>query len=159
MINQLSNSGRSRRGNALNKEVNLRLIEVLNNNLIKSYTYEPRYSFPGYEKEQFSPDGEIVLNNNTVIIIDNTTSIRHDRLKQKQWDAYGIKNYFKITHPDIEVKYFVILPDIQNIINSELEIKNIEREKKKIFSSSYYSEIDNILHISDFLNLIKKNDE
>lgn len=57
--------------------------------------YEPRYNHPDTTYQQFSPDFEIELNNGEIIIIDNTTTARHDRFKQKQWDAYGVKEHFK----------------------------------------------------------------
>lgn len=156
MIHQLSNSGKSNKGYSFNFEVKEILLKLLEKHFIKSYTYEPRYKFPGYEKEQFSPDGEIILNDNKIIIIDNTTSIRHDRLKQKQWDAHGIKKYYSINYPFSEIEYYVIIPNIDNIDNTDTEMKNIIREKNKIFSSYYYSEIDNILHISELIDLIFK---
>lgn len=152
-----SNSFKSKGGYALNKHVKNIFINKLKNNEIKSYTYEPRYHFPNYKNMQFTPDGEIILHNNTVIIIDNTTSARHDRFKQKQWDAFGVKQYFKEYHPHITVKYFIILPDkdkLGTISNREKEIRNYLREKNKINNPNYYSEVDDILHLSELISLV-----
>lgn len=153
-----SNSSKSKNGYALNKDVKTIFLNKLKNNEIKSYKCEPKYHFPGFENMQFKPDGEIVLNNNTVLIIDNTTSARHDRFKQKQWDAYGVKQYFKEYHPDADVKYYIVLPDKDNlgsISTREKEFNNFLREKNKINSPNYYSEVDDILHVSELLNIAK----
>lgn len=158
MEHQKSNSKKSTDGYNLNKEVKNILLNKLEASAIKSYTYEPKYNFPNYKNAQFSPDGEIILNNGLVIIIDNTTSVRHDRLKQKQWDAFGTKEYFKMYHPDIEVKYYVVLPDKNNlgsIHTREKEFKSVVREKNKINGSNYFSAIDDIIHISELIELTK----
>lgn len=152
-----SNSKKSKHGYNLNKHLKDLLENKLLKNEIKSYTYEPKYNFPGYKNMQFSPDGEIVLNDNTVIIIDNTTSARHDRFKQKQWDAYGVKQYFNKYYPTINVKYYIILPDnnhLGNTQNKDKEYKNFLREKSKLNSKNYYSEVDDIMQISDLLKII-----
>lgn len=157
MKHNKSNSRKSKNGYNLNKEIKEILLEKLENNKIKDYKYEPKYNFPGYDKSQFSPDGEILLNNGTVIIIDNTTSARHDRFKQKQWDAYGVKKYFNVMHPELKTLYYVILPDkncLGNKDNKEKEYKNYLREKAKCHNANYYSEIDDILHISELISLI-----
>lgn len=153
-----SNSSKSKNGYTLNKDVKNIFLNKLKNNEIKSYKCEPKYHFPGFENMQFKPDGEIVLNNNTVIIIDNTTSARHNRFKQKQWDAYGVKQYFKEYHPNTNVKYYIVLPDKDNlgsISTREKEFNNFLREKNKINNSNYYSEVDDILQVSDLLNITK----
>lgn len=153
-----SNSLKSKKGYSLNKYVQTIFLDKLKNNEIKSYTYEPKYNFPGFDNMQFKPDGEIILNNGTIIIIDNTTSARHDRFKQKQWDAYGVKKYFKKHQPNAQVKYYIILPDkddLGSISTKEKEFKNFLREKNKINSPEYYSEVDDILSVSNLLEIIK----
>lgn len=158
MNHKYSNSKKSKNGYDLNRDIKNIFVNKLKNNEIKEYTYEPKYCYPGYENEQFRPDGEIILNDDTIIIIDNTTSARHDRFKQKQWDAYGTKRYFKSIYPDAIIKYYIVLPDKENlgtIFTREREYKNYLREKKKFSSSNYYSEVDDILQISDLIKLIE----
>lgn len=153
-----SNSLKSKKGYSLNYKVKTLFLDKLKNNEILSYTYEPKYNFPGFENMQFNPDGEIILNDGTIIIIDNTTSARHDRFKQKQWDAYGVKQYFKTYKPNTTVKYYIILPDkddLGSVSTKEKEFKSFLREKKKINSKEYYSEVDDILHVSNLLDIIK----
>lgn len=154
-----SNSKKSRNGYDLNNHVKSILLNKLNNNEVKNYIYEPKYNFPGYEKSQFSPDGEITLNSDTIIIIDNTTSARHDRFKQKQWDAYGVKKHFSMFYPNKKVVYYIVLPDKDNLGNSknkDVEYNNYLREKAKFNNENYYSEVDDIIQVSDLLKIIDK---
>lgn len=159
MNHNKSNSKKSRNGYNLNRDIKKIFLNKLENNEIKNYIYEPKYNFPGYEKSQFSPDGEITLNNDTVVIIDNTTSARHDRFKQKQWDAYGIKKHFSTFYPDKTVFYYIVLPDKENLGNSnnkEREHQNYLREKAKFNNENYYSEVDDIVQVSDLINIIER---
>ena len=104
-----SNAAKSSHGNSFNKIVEQLFLSLLENKKIKKFISEPRYNYPDKQKKQFSPDGEITLLNGGLIIFDNTTSIRHDRLKQKLWDAYGTKEHFK--SKNINIKYYVVIPD------------------------------------------------
>lgn len=148
MQNNESNSAKSLNGSLFNKLVKQEIENLLRDRKIKCFVNEPRYNFPSKQKRQFSPDGEITLLNNKIIIYDNTTTVRHDRLKQKLWDAYGVKEHFKAQ--DIQVKYFVVIP---NTI-SEKETQNFLNEKKKINDSQYHSSIDDIITLSELLNLV-----
>lgn len=150
-----SNSAKSKNGNTLNSIVNNLLIQAYESNKIKDFKKEPRYSFPKHTYKQFSPDFEITLNDYSIIIIDNTTTARHDRFKQKQWDALGIKTHFISINKS--VKYYVVLPDNNCIGNDKTrnyEIKNYLHEKKKNSSSSYFSMIDDIIQLSDLVNIL-----
>lgn len=155
-ISNESNSAKSRHGNDLNSIIKDLLNVCKEKGLIKNFVFEPRYSHPSTSYEQFSPDFEITLNDNSIIIIDNTTTARHDRFKQKQWDAFGVKEHFKSY--DIAVKYYVVLPDNDNIGSDstrEKEIKNYLNEKHKLSNGNYFSMIDDIIQISDLVNIIK----
>ena len=112
MQNNESNAAKSSHGNSFNKDVAQQMTNLLNHKKIKKFISEPRYNYPAKSKKQFSPDGEITLLNGDLIIYDNTTSIRHDRLKQKLWDAHGTKEHFKAK--SIGIKYYVIVPDDLN---------------------------------------------
>ncbi|MBN3382928.1 hypothetical protein FC816_00615 [Clostridium botulinum] len=150
-----SNSSKSLNGNQLNKKIGILLENFKQQNLIKNYHFEPRYNYPGCEFKQFSPDYEITLSNGDIIIIDNTTTARHDRFKQKQWDAYGTKSHFKGKNK--EVKYYIVLPNNDEIGNEnsrEKEINGFLHEKKKNDDKNYYSCVDDIIQISDLINII-----
>ena len=148
MENSESNTAKSINGSLFNKIVRQAIEKLLAEQKIKFFVNEPRYNFPFKQKKQFSPDGEITLLNNRIIIYDNTTTIRHDRLKQKLWDAYGVKEHFNAK--DIQVRYFVVIPDILSV----KETRNALNEKNKINDLQYYSSIDDIITLAELLNII-----
>lgn len=157
-ISNESNSAKSQNGNDLNALVKSLLVECNRRNLIKDFEYEPRYAHPTTTYPQFSPDFEITLNDNSIIIIDNTTTARHDRFKQKQWDAFGVKEYFRYQNKN--VKYYVVLPDndyIGNTSTRRKEINNYLNEKTKVTSGNYFSMIDDVIQLSDLINIIKNS--
>jgi len=81
MQNNESNTAKSRRGNSFNRDVAQLMNGLLKNKKIKSFIVEPKYNYPSKKNKQFNPDGEITKLNGDLIIYDNTTSIRSDRLK------------------------------------------------------------------------------
>ena len=161
MLSNESNSSKSKNGNDLNKDINKILKKALDKKLIASFEKEPRYNYPGYTYEQFSPDFEITLNDGSKIIIDNTTTARHDRFKQKQWDAYGIKSYFKSEGVD-NVQYFIVLPNddcLGSPDKRKKEINNYMHEKDKISSGEYFSVVDDIIQVEDLKEIINGSNE
>lgn len=154
-ISNESNSAKSRNGNDLNALVKDLLNNCMKRGLIKSFVFEPRYSHPSTSYKQFSPDFEITLNDDSIIIIDNTTTARHDRFKQKQWDAFGCKEHFKSLKKT--VKYYVVLPNNDNLGSQstrEKEISNYLNEKNKISNGTYFSMIDDIIQLNDLIDII-----
>ena len=145
-----SNAAKSAHGNKLNQHLKQIMLKLIAEKKIKKFVPEPRYNYPSKQKKQFSPDGEITLSDGSIIVYDNTTTVRHDRLKQKLWDAYGTKEYFK--HNDIDIKYYVIIPDEM----SKKEIENALKEKTKINNPDYYSTVDDIITVSELLIIINK---
>ncbi|ABG82455.1 hypothetical protein KCK34_001492 [Clostridium perfringens] len=152
-----SNSAKSKNGSDLNSLVKQLLSKSLSEGSIKKFVYEPRYNHPDTTYQQFSPDFEIELNNGEIIIIDNTTTARHDRFKQKQWDAYGVKEHFKAKNK--KINYFVVLPNNDSIGNDtsrDKEIRNVELEQSKVRGKEYFSMIDDIIQLNDLISLIEK---
>lgn len=153
---KISNKEKSKSGNDFNKEMNTILLDYIDNGLISNYCCEPRLTIPGYSYEQFRPDFKIETNNNTIIFIDNTKTVRGDRIKQKQWDAMGVKQSFSNT--DNNVLYFVVVPPKSRIGHAdtrEKEINNVIHERTKIKNPNYFSKIDDILFLDEFLDVIK----
>ena len=144
-----SNAAKSSRGYSLNQQLNQLMLKLLAENKINNFKQEPRYNYPAKKQKQFSPDGEITLLDGNIIVYDNTTTIRHDRLKQKLWDAYGIKEHFQ--SKGTEIKYYVIVPDEM----IEKEIRNTLREKEKLRDREYYSTVDDIITVTELLNIIE----
>lgn len=153
---KISNTEKSKSGNAFNKEINSILSDYIDNGLILDYCGEPKLTLPGYSYEQFRPDFKIKTNNNTIIFIDNTKTVRGDRIKQKQWDAMGVKLSFLNT--DSTVLYFVVVPSKSKIGHADTrkkEIDNVTHERDKIKNPNYFSKIDDILFLDEFLDIIK----
>ncbi|MCK8827076.1 hypothetical protein MWH25_04855 [Natroniella acetigena] len=168
MEKQESNSAKSLNGSELNREIKQICQNLKDKGFINSFEEEPRYNYPGYnyssyhgKSGQFSPDFEIELNNGDIIVIDNTTTIRHDRLKQKLWDAYGVKEYYR--NKGKEIKYYVVAPNDNQLGSSpsktKKEKRNLENNREKVRSDNdreYFSTIDDILQIEDLVTLITK---
>ena len=148
MQNSESNANKSSRGNLFNQNVTQQLQQLLYRQKIKKFYLEPRYNYPSKEIEQFSPDGEITLLNDNIIVYDNTTTIRHDRLKGKLWDAYGVKEHFRAKEK--EIKYYVIIPD--DI--SAKELKNAIGEQEKLNNPEYYSSINDIITLTKLIAIL-----
>lgn len=149
MQSNQSNAAKLRHGNSLNKQVENLIKSLLQNKKIKNFIVEPKYNYPSKKKKQFNPDGEITKLNGDLIIYDNTTSIRSDRLKQKSWDAYGVKEHFKLAEKN--VKYYVIIP---NNLKSKEQKKALKESKKLHNNQDYFNTIDNILTISELIKII-----
>lgn len=122
------------------------LLGLQENGIILSYQKEPVCSIPGYGYTQYNPDYLIELRNGRKLYIDNTTTVRSDRLKQKQWDAYGVKQ------SDTTAMYYIIVPNNDKIgtpDSREQEWGFILRERSKIRNPTYFSAIDNLLSLDE----------
>lgn len=149
MSSNESNAAKSTAGNKFNKYVADLLDDLKLKNKIKEFEKEPRYNHPTKKFPQFSPDGEITLLSDKIIVYDNTTTVRHDRLKQKLWDAYGTKENFQAK--GIKIEYFVVVPNELSI----KETKNYEKERKKITASEYFSTVDDIITVSALMEKLQ----
>lgn len=155
-IQTLDNSLKSTNGNTLNKYIGDKLLEFVSLGYINGFIREPKYTMPGYEHPQFNPDFEITLLDGSIIIIDNTTTVRSDRIKQKQWDSFGIKSYF--TSINESILYYVVIPDKENLGSKQTnstEIKMYLNYKDNIISGKIYSAIDDILQLSELFDQLK----
>jgi len=79
------------------------------------------------------------------IAIFTTTSVRSDRIKENQWDAWGIKNA-----TGLDTLCILVLPDIL----SEKEQTNYLNEQQRITESNYISMIDKIVQLKDLKFLL-----
>lgn len=155
-IHKLDNSFKSTNGNALNKYVEQILIEYALLGYIKKFIKEPKYRMPGFEQTQFNPDFEITLLDGSIIVIDNTTTIRSDRMKQKQWDSFGVKAYFESIGETI--LSYVVIPNKEDLGSEDTnstEIKMYLNYRENLLSGRIYSAIDDVLQISELLDQIK----
>ena len=140
-----SNSSKSINGNKFNETI----IGVLSDSEFSmqfSIKKEPSYAYPGFAIPQFRPDFEIV-HNQFILLIDNTTTIRNDRLKQKQWDANGAKQSLALTSSK-PIYYIVVTPSLDQIgspATRQKEAMAVLSQKKKIHNNTTYSAIDDII--------------
>lgn len=88
-IAQSANSSRSLRGDVFESKIERTLSKMLKDKVIKRFQRKPKI-FEG----EFNPDFTIERKDGTIICVDSTTTARTDRLRAKQWDAYGTKLYF-----------------------------------------------------------------
>lgn len=151
-----SNTLKSQSGNNFNKEVNDILIGLQDKGIIESFIKEPSLILPEYKSSKIRADFMISIRDGEIIYIDNTKTIRTDRVKQKQWDALRTKMSYG---DDYYITYYVVVPDASVIGNDETrEIENINvlNEKKKMTDIDYYSKIDDILYLGEFIEMLIK---
>lgn len=137
---------KSSKGNLFNEEVETELRILKENGTIVSYQVEPVLSIPGYGYSQLNPDFSIKLWNRNTLYIDNTTTVRSDRLKQKQWEAYGVKQ------ADISSMYYIIVPNPDKIGTPASRGKEwgfVLKERSKIHNDMYFSAIDKLLSLDE----------
>lgn len=79
--------------------------------------------------------------------IFTTTSARSDRIKENQWDAWGIKN-----STNTPTFCLVLLPDYL----TEKELNSYLSEKNRLKSEGYISKIDDIIQLKDLKNIFIK---
>jgi hypothetical protein len=78
-------------------------------------------------------------------IIYSTTSMRTDRIKGQQWDAFNLKRL----DPSIEKAYLTYPDNVDSSVKSEFE-----RQDKKYTTGNEFSSIDRILSHSDLAALV-----
>lgn len=121
--------------------------------IIASYQKKPTLSIPGYEYTQYNPDYLIELPTKQFLIIDNTTTVRTDRLKQKLWEAYSLKTAIH------KAMYYVVVPnkdDIGTQDSREKEWSFVIKERSKLNNPSYFSAIDALLSLEELRNQLTK---
>jgi len=138
------NKLKSQRGNDFNHSALLELKKLKTTGFIDNIDIKKKFPFKeGFNPQFYVPFMVVKDNKNAAIFPMNT--MRSDRNKEKQWDAYGVKNYFKDN-----IKVIVVLPD--NLI--AIEKKYYEREKEKIKIKGYLSKIDEICQLSDLKHVL-----
>jgi hypothetical protein len=90
-----------------------------------------------YNDQFYAPVSFLV--GNTEIVLFSTTSVRSDRIKTHQWDAWGIKNNLKK-----DMRCVLVLPD--NL--SAKESSNADKENDRLTRPGYMTMLDAILQLS-----------
>lgn len=117
------------------------LRDLMERGAIVSHNANPTYGYEGYDNAQFKADDEIVLANGSRCVLYSTSSIRSDRVKGQQWDAFNIKQI----EPGIHYA-FIVVPD-------ESAVAGSFSFRERIRSGDLFSAIDDILSIEDFHDL------
>jgi len=134
-----NDSSKSAHGNTFKESVLIFLKTLKNEGIIEIIQIGKRF---GQFYSTF-----LVTYKGDVYAIFTTTSARSDRIKENQWDAWGIKNSSTKT-----TSCLVLLPDYL----SEKEFDNFIAEKNRIKSEGYISSIDDIIQLKDLKNIFIK---
>ncbi len=135
--NEQSNKAQS--GADFNVKVLEELKRLQKAGLVEHIQMDKKISFAqGFDPQFHAPF--LVSKSGNEFLIFKTNSARSDRIKENQWDAYGVKNHFAG-----KIKALLVLPD--NL--SEKEKNHAIREKERIKQTQYFSKIDEILFLSD----------
>lgn len=104
----------------------------------KEHKDSPAYGYDKHDESQFKADKEITTSDGTEYILYSTNSIRSDRVKGQQWDAYNIKQI------DNRIEYAYI------IIPNDEALKGGRAFRDKMRNGSLFSAIDDILTVEEF---------
>jgi len=141
------NKSKSKHGSDFTKIVLEELKKMKLEDVIENIDAKKMFPFSdGFKPQFYAPF--IVTKGNKKILVFTMTTMRSDRNKINQWDAFGIKNYFKG-----RIKVVVVLPDSL----SRKEQSSYIREKRKIWKPGYLSEVDEICQLSELKSLVLKN--
>lgn len=144
-IAQKANASRSQRGGDFEIRIEEMLSRMLKNKKIRGFKRAPNI-FDG----EFNPDFIIEKNNGVIISIDATTTARTDRLRAKQWDAYGTKIYFL----KVRKKKIIALVVVDETKISQSEKDNFRRCKARC--KLPHSALDGVVSMNELINLILK---
>jgi hypothetical protein len=141
-----ANTDRSIRGGSFEQVIQKILESLKTDHKIKRFEIQPNI-FGG----EFKPDFIVEKNSGEIISLDATTTARSDRLRAKQWDAYGTKLFYKETK-NIEIKSYVVVQDIDT--NSR-EINNFRLCKNR--SRLSHSALDGTVSVEGMVNILTAN--
>ena len=105
---------------------------------LSSHEDSPAYGYDDHDKMQFKADKSVTTAGGEKCILYSTNSIRSDRVKGQQWDAYNIKQI------DNKVEYaYIIIPD-------EDALKGSVSFREKMRNGEMFTAIDDILTVDEF---------
>lgn len=140
-IAQKANSARSLRGGDFETKIEELLKVMLEENKIKFFKRKPKI-FDG----EFNPDFVVERNDGQIVSIDSTTTARSDRLRGKQWDAYGTKLF----HTEKKKKKIIAVVAVQDINGKEAD--NFRRCKARIMLP--HSALDGVVSVDELMTLL-----
>ena len=89
-------------------------------------------------------------NDGQIVSIDSTTTARTDRLRGKQWDAYGTKLY----HLEKEEKEIIAVVVVQDTDVSKKEKANFRRCKARAMLP--HSALEGVVSIEELITLLEE---
>ena len=131
-VKMKSAKSKSAHGNSFKEAVLNVLKEFKNTGIISTIQMEKKFG-------QFHVPFLVNVQGNSVAIF-TTTSARSDRIKEDQWDAWGIKNT-----EGKNTRCVLVLPDEI----SEKEKGNYLKEKDRLLQPNYISMLDDIIQIKE----------
>lgn len=144
-IAQKANQARSVRGGVFEVKITKLLSVMKREKRIKDFKVKPAI-FDG----EFNPDWIIEKNNGSIVGVDSTTTARTDRLRAKQWDAYGTKLYYK----EIKKKRVLALVVVQDDKTTQKEKDNFRRCKSRCRLS--HSALDDVVSLKEFIKILEE---
>jgi hypothetical protein len=142
-IAQKANAARSQRGGDFEVKMEDLLATLLRKGKIKAFERHPSI-FNG----EFNPDFVVIKNNDQVVSLDATTTGRTDRMRAKQWDAYGTKLFYREKRGK-EIRAYAVVQDTDV---STQEMNNFRRCKQRC--SLPHSELDGVITIDELLEIL-----
>lgn len=145
-IAQKANQARSLRGGSFESKIEELLKEMRDSGQIRNFQRKPKI-FNG----EFNPDFIVEKNNRKIVSVDSTTTARSDRLKGKQWDAFGTKKYF-LERRKKKIESVVVVQDSDT---TQAEKDNFRRCKAR--TKLPHSALDDVVSVGGFVTLLEKN--
>jgi len=153
-IAQEANRNRSSRGGSFESLVEVELQRLRDAGKIESFERKPKI-FPikvnGKQKTEFNPDFLVKKNDGEFISIDATTTARTDRMRAKQWDAYGTKLFVKKQYgKSTKIRAYMVVQEPDTKPN---EIANFRRCKERCQLT--YSQLDDAITLPELLDILQ----
>lgn len=132
------NQIKAQHGVSAKKNLSSVVSELENYGALQGHQDKPAFGYMGHDSEQFKADKIVTRFDGSQCILYSTSSIRSDRVKGQQWDAYNIKQI------DENIEYaYVITPDDESLENGG-------KLREKIRNGELHSAIDDIMTTSEY---------
>lgn len=145
---EFTNSEKSKHGTSAQSALLSLVILNKKKHYIKDYILNYRVGNPGFKsKHQFYAPFLIRFPNNDEWILFSTTSMRSDRIKGNQWDAFNLKQI----NPNIQ-KAFLVYSDGA----PKTELLKFRQQNERYITNYEYSELDGVISQTELNNLIEE---
>lgn len=136
------------------KDLKESLVNIFTNlkheNIIANYSIDQNFSHKGFEYEkQYLANFIIETLDNKFIIINSSTSYRHDRAKLQSYDINGITSNASIS--DKIIASILLYPDPQ------LDNSSLKKFRENVISKKAYSPASHIFVISELINFLNNH--